>query len=130
MKAEDSPEEKRLKCSNTTRAAGIRKLKQLIDKADADINAQKAKTPKVLEKRFPEELTRFISQKIEVFVAIVREAQSLHASEVVVAPERNPEAVHRVEESTRNLEGMMQKVEAAYTTFKKSVVADLKHLTA
>ena len=129
MKAEDSPEEKRLKGSNTSRAAGSRKLKQLVDKADADINAQKAKIQKVLEKRYPEELTRFISQKIEVFTAIVREAQSLHASEVVVAPERNLEAVHRVEESTRNLEGMMQKVETAYATFKKSVVADLKDLT-
>ena len=62
------------------------------------MNAQKAKIPKVLEKRCPEELTRFISQKIDVFAAIVREAQSLHASEVVVAPERNSEAVHRVEE--------------------------------
>ena len=95
-----------------------------------DINAQKAKISKVLEKRYPEEVTHFISQKIEVFIAIVREAQSLHASEVVVAPERNPEAVHRVEESTRNLEGMMQKVEAAYAAFKNSMVADLKHLTA
>ena len=98
MKAEDSPEEKRLKGSNTSRAAGIRKLKQLVDKADADINAQKPKIPKVLEKRYPEELTRCISQKIEVNAAIVREAQSLHASEVVVAPERNLEAAHRVEE--------------------------------
>ena len=101
-----------------------------INKADADINAQKAKIPKALEKRYPEELTRFISQKIEAFTAIVREAQSLHATEVVGAPERNLEAVHRVEESRRNLEGMMQKVEAAYATFKKSVVAYLKHLTA
>ena len=90
MKAEDSPEKKRLKCSNTTRAAGIRILERLVDKADADIDAQKAKIPKVLEKRYPEELTRFISKKIEVFAAIVREAQSLHASEVVVAAERKP----------------------------------------
>ena len=120
MKAE---EENRLMGSNTSRAAGIRKLKQPVDKADADINAQKVKIPKVLEKRYPEELTRFISQKIEVFTATVREAQSFHASEVVVALERNPEAVHRVNEPTRNLEGMMQKVEAAHATFKKPVVA-------
>ena len=39
VKAEDSPEEERLKGSNTSRAAGIRKLQQFVDKADADINA-------------------------------------------------------------------------------------------
>ena len=102
----------------------------IFHEAGADINAQKAKIPKVLEKRYQEELTRFTSQKNEVFAAIVREPQSLHASEAVVAPERNPEAVDRVEGSTRNLKGMMQQVEAAYATSEKSVVADLKHLTA
>ena len=117
------------KAQGLSRAAGIRKLQQFVDKADADINAQKAKIPKVLQKRCAEELTRFISKKIGVFAAIVREAQSLHASEVVVAPGRNPEAVHRVEESTRNFEGMMQKVEAAHATLEKSVVADVKHPT-
>ena len=50
------------------------------------------------------------AQEIEVFTAIVREAQSLHASDVVVAPERNPEAGHRVEKSTGHFKDMMHKV--------------------
>ena len=44
-----------------------------------------------------------------MFTAIVREAQSLHASDVVVAPERNPEAGHRVEVSMGHFKDMIAK---------------------
>eukprot|EP00969_Alexandrium_andersonii_P177341 7842448-Alexandrium_andersonii.AAC.1 len=84
--------------------------------------------PKLVAKGYPEPMTAFYHDKLEMVGNSLKESKALYAFEVLEPDETNPEEKNKVEEALKKNESQLQALDQCKKTFDSQYGSDLRKL--